>query len=147
MWNGAIYPPMPQDCFTGTGHDKHSVSWVHQNDNSVRKSQECYLLNSTLLWRHNGHDGVSNHQLHECLLNRSSRCISKKTSSSGSLAFVRGNHRRPVNSPHKWSVTRKMFSFDDVIMQPIHGVPVAYMCIYDLTFIYLCPQLPLFYRD
>ena len=22
----------------------------------------------------------------------------------------------PVNSPHKWPVTRKMFSFDDVIM-------------------------------
>ena len=26
------------------------------------------------------------------------------------------NHRGPVNSPHKWSVTRKMFPFDDVIM-------------------------------
>ena len=29
---------------------------------------------------------------------------------------MRGIHRRPVNSPHKWSVTRKMFPFDDVIM-------------------------------
>ena len=27
-----------------------------------------------------------------------------------------GIHRRPVNSPHKWPVTRKMFPFDDVIM-------------------------------
>ena len=26
-----------------------------------------------------------------------------------SLTFVRGIHRWPVNSPHKWSVTRKMF--------------------------------------
>ena len=33
-----------------------------------------------------------------------------------SLAFVRGIHRWPVNSPHKWPVTRKMFSFDNVIM-------------------------------
>ena len=33
-----------------------------------------------------------------------------------SLAFVRGIHRRPANSPHKWPVTRKMFPFDDVIM-------------------------------
>ena len=33
-----------------------------------------------------------------------------------SLAFVRGIHRGPVNSPHKWPVTRKMFPFDDVIM-------------------------------
>ena len=36
--------------------------------------------------------------------------------SSASLAFVRGIHRWPVNSPHKWPVTRKMFLFDDVIM-------------------------------
>ena len=36
--------------------------------------------------------------------------------SSTSLAFVWGIHRGPVNSPHKWPVTRKMFSFDDVIM-------------------------------
>ena len=27
---------------------------------------------------------------------------------------VRGIHRRPVNSPHKWPVTRKMLPFDDV---------------------------------
>ena len=33
-----------------------------------------------------------------------------------SLAFVWGIHRRPVNSPHKLPVTRKMFPFDDVIM-------------------------------
>ena len=39
-----------------------------------------------------------------------------KHSSSASLAFVWGIHRRPVNSPHKWPVTRKMFPFDDVIM-------------------------------
>ena len=39
----------------------------------------------------------------------------RKHQSSASLAFV-GIHRWPVNSPHKWSVTRKMFPFDDVIM-------------------------------
>ena len=27
-----------------------------------------------------------------------------------------GIHRGPVNSPHKWPITRKMSSFDDVIM-------------------------------
>ena len=36
--------------------------------------------------------------------------------SSASLAFVRGIHRWPVNSPHKGPVTRKMFPFHDVIM-------------------------------
>ena len=40
----------------------------------------------------------------------------RKHQSSTSLAFVRGIHRRPLNSPHKWPVTRKMFPFDDVIM-------------------------------
>ena len=35
---------------------------------------------------------------------------------SASLAFVQGIHSGPVNSPHKWPVTRKMFPFDDVIM-------------------------------
>ena len=40
----------------------------------------------------------------------------RKHQSSASLAFVRGIHRWPVNSSHKWPVTRKMFPFDDVIM-------------------------------
>ena len=40
----------------------------------------------------------------------------RKHQSSASLAFVRGIHRRPVNSMRKWSVTRKIFPFDDVFM-------------------------------
>ena len=40
----------------------------------------------------------------------------RKHQSSASLAFVRVIHRGPVNSPHKWLVTRKMFPFDDVII-------------------------------
>ena len=41
----------------------------------------------------------------------------RKHQSSASLAFVRGIHRWPVNSPHKWPVTRNMFPFGDVIME------------------------------
>ena len=41
----------------------------------------------------------------------------RKHQCSASLAFVRGIHRWPVNSLHKGPVTRKMFPFDDVIMQ------------------------------
>ena len=40
----------------------------------------------------------------------------RKHQSSVSLAFVRGIHRSPVDSPHKRPVTRKLFPFDDVIM-------------------------------
>ena len=49
----------------------------------------------------------------------------QKHKSSASLAFVRGIHRWPVNSPHKGPVTRKMLPFDDVIM---FGVYRATFC-------------------
>ena len=39
-----------------------------------------------------------------------------KHQSSASLAFVRGIHRGPVNSPHKWPITRKMFPFDVIML-------------------------------
>ena len=44
----------------------------------------------------------------------------RKHQSSALLVFVREIHRWPVNSPHKWPVTRKMFPFDDVIMSNIN---------------------------
>ena len=56
----------------------------------------------------------------------------KKHQSSASLAFVRGNHRGPVNSPHKWPVTRKMFPFDDVIMSSQYHGPSGWICKYTL---------------
>ena len=44
--------------------------------NSWPSNQSCFALQ----WRHNGHDSVSNHQPHDCLLNRLFRRRSKKTS-------------------------------------------------------------------
>ena len=41
----------------------------------------------------------------------------RKHQSSASLTFVWGINRWPVNSPHKWPVTRKMSPSDDVIMK------------------------------
>ena len=70
----------------------------------------------TLRWRHNDHDGGSNHQPHGCLLNRLFRLKSKKTSKLRVTGLCVGNSPGPVNSPHKGPVTRKMFPFDDVIM-------------------------------
>ena len=40
----------------------------------------------------------------------------RKHQRSASLAFLRGIHRGPLNSPHKWPVMQKMFPFDDIIM-------------------------------
>ena len=46
----------------------------------------------------------------------------RKHQSSALLAFVRGIHPWPVNTPHKGPVTRKLFPFDDVIMPKIKNV-------------------------
>ena len=49
-----------------------------------------YLV-STYRWRHNGRDGVSNHQPHDCLLNRLFRHRSKKTSKLRVTGLCAGN--------------------------------------------------------
>ena len=58
-----------------------------------------------------------------------------KHQSSASLAFVRGIHRGPVISPHKWPVTQKMFPFDDVIMMP--PINVVSHCVVGIWFIFV----------
>ena len=45
----------------------------------------------SLRWRHNGHDGVSNHQTDDCLLNRSFGRRSKKTSKLRVTGLCVGN--------------------------------------------------------
>ena len=47
----------------------------------------------------------------------------RKHQCSASLAFMRGIYRGPMNSPHEWLVTWKMFPFDGVIMS-------LYLCHY-----------------
>ena len=91
-------------------------SWTNVNIAVTWQLLTWWSWEFTLQWRHNEHDFASNHQPHECLLYSLFRSRSKKTSNSASLAFVRGIHRGPVNSPHKGPSTRKMFPFDDVIM-------------------------------
>ena len=67
----------------------------------------------------------------------------RKHQSSASLAFVWGIHRGPVNSPHKWPVTRKMFPFDDVIMVwCITVVEPSYKPIMALFTVALCVATP-----
>ena len=78
-------------------------------------SPDCTMVTS-LRWRHNGRDGVSNHLPHDCLLNRLFERRWKKTSKPRVTGLCVGKSPGPVNSPHKWPVTRKLFPFDDVIM-------------------------------
>ena len=92
----------------------HTFGWV----DTIRRCAGFITGNVciTLQWRHNDHDSVSNHQPHGCLLNRLFRRRSKKTSKLRVTGLCVGNSPRPVNSPHKGPVTRKMLPFDDVIM-------------------------------
>ena len=68
----------------------------------------------------NGRGGVSNHRRFHYLLNRLFRRRSKKTPTRRTASLCEGNS--PVNSPHKGPVTRKMFPFDDVIMESVKVV-------------------------
>ena len=86
---------------------------------NVSMSWRCHALP----WRHNGCDGVSNHQPHEYLLNRLFRHRSKKKPKLRVTGLCEGNSPWPVNSPHKGPVMRKMFPFDDVIM--VNVIPVV----------------------
>ena len=87
-------------------------------------SKFCVRSSTTLQWRHNDHDCVSNHQPRGCLLNRIFRRGSKKTSKLRVTGLCVGNSPGPVNSPHKGPVTRKMFPFDDVIMK----IRILWLC-------------------
>ena len=65
---------------------------------------------------HNEHDGVSNHQTHDCLLNRLIRRRSKKTSKLRVTGLCEGNPLVTGGFPHKEPDTPKMFPCDDVIL-------------------------------
>ena len=87
----------------------------------------------TLRWRHNGRDGVSNHQPHDCLLNSLFGRRSKKTSEFRVTGLCAGNSRGLVNSPHNLPVTRKMSPFDDVIMHSLLWLVGVFICHKELT--------------
>ena len=114
-------------CGDSLGELLHTIRyWKLQSEtrhyNQIKPStlymtiREIDHISSSLQWRHNGHDGVSNHQPHQCLLNRLYGRRSKKTSKLRVTGLCVGNSPRTGEYPHKWPVTRKMFPFDDVIM-------------------------------
>ena len=80
--------------------------------------RHCFQSGVALLWRHNGCDGVSNHQPHCYLLKRSFRRRSKKTPKLRVTGLYAGNSPVTGQFPAQRAipVTRKMFPFDDVIM-------------------------------
>ena len=73
------------------------------------------LMTRSLQWRHNGRNGISNHQPRDCLLSIYSG-TDKKTSKLRVTGLCSGN--TPVTSefPAQIACNRKMFPFDYVIM-------------------------------
>ena len=82
-------------------------SFIPPSDESVEYSGRTRLILCLLITR------VSNVGSTVC----SGGDQRKHDQSSTSLAFVRGIHWWPVDSPHKGPVMRKMFPFDDIIME------------------------------
>ena len=78
---------------------------------SSLKEHEPACQESTLRWRHNERDGVSNHQCFDCVFSGLFQC--KKISKLCVTGLCKGN---PPDSPHKGPVTRKLFSFDDIMI-------------------------------
>ena len=70
---------------TMTSHPRHGV---------FNRGHTSRLSISSLQWRHSGRDGVSNHQPHDCLLNRLFRGRSKKTSKLRVTGLCAGNSPR-----------------------------------------------------
>ena len=58
---------------------------------SVSKKNLGLGWNTVLQWSHNGRDGISNHQHHDCLFNHLFRCRSKKTSKLRVTGLCAGN--------------------------------------------------------
>ena len=64
----------------------------HKNSFEDRAADEiCGYPTSTLRWRHNGYDSVSNHQPRDCFLNRLFKHRSKKTSKLRVTGLCAGN--------------------------------------------------------
>ena len=63
----------------------------HWNCFIIGPDSDLSYFNITLQWRHNGRDSVSNHQPHDCLLNRLFRHRPKKTSKLRVTGLCAGN--------------------------------------------------------
>ena len=96
---------------TPSGYGKINLFWITTPSQTI-----LWWLIFALQWRRNEHDGVSNHQPHDCLINRLFGQRSNKTSKFRVTGLCAENSPVTGEFPAKGPATRKMFPFDDVIM-------------------------------
>ena len=99
-----------------TTRNKQKDVWLLYWQRHTFTYSDTQSATSSLHWRHNGRNGVPNHQLHDCLLNRLFRRRSNNTSKVRVTGLCEGNSPVTGEFPAQRPVTRKMFPFDDVIM-------------------------------
>ena len=88
-------------------HDKHTFcNFCHTRGISVAAVNNAsgVIQKITLQWRHNGRDGVSNHQPHDRLLNRLYRCRSKKISNIRVTGLCVGNPAQMASDAENVSI-------------------------------------------
>ena len=73
---------------------------------------------------HNGHDGISNHQPHDCLLNHLFGCRSKKTSKLHVTGICTGNSLGTGEFPAQMASNAENVSIDDIILLFIVDFPI-----------------------
>ena len=98
----------------GHNHIIHCQCWRTRGGKMNRRF--AFNTLQELQRRHNERDGVSNHQPHDCFLNRSLRFRSKKTSKLRATGLCAGNSPVTGEFLAQWPVTPKMSPFDDVII-------------------------------
>ena len=99
IWPEMICDPKSKMDFSHKTHRQINANTVYvslfQRSNLRHLAVHCSVIRSqrfgSLQWRHNDHDGVSNHQPHGCLLNRLFRRRSKKTSKLRVTGLCVGN--------------------------------------------------------
>ena len=120
-WFETLSRPLWRHC-NGNEHLSSGITtnWPANQSDARHLEGAVYAL-YPLQWRHNGRDRVSNHQPRVCLLSRLIRLRSKKTSKLRVTGLCAGNSPETGQFPTQRPVTRKMFPFDDVIMQHSEG--------------------------
>ena len=121
---GATYANVEQDLCHHIASWGHNEKWWLSKIEAIAWSLRCKCFDPGVIM------GVMASQI-TCLTIVYSTVYSgadqRKHQSSASLAFVRGIHRWPVNSPHKGPVTGKMFPFDYGIINPSSSVDFIHL--------------------
>ena len=103
-----------------------ALSWFQKHGPSNVMST-LWHMGCTLLWCHNGSDGITNHQPHDCLLNCLFRHRSNKTSKLHVTGFCVGNSLETGEFPTQMASNAKNIS----ISWCYHGgIVILWMSLY-----------------